>query len=67
MSKLAAEEKFFDFSDYGRPIAKLFVNQLKIYPGYSYSRYASFWNLWIDCHLLHTKGLVFFSWLILGA
>jgi phosphatidylglycerophosphate synthase len=29
MSKLAAEEKFFDFSDYGRPIAKLFVNQLK--------------------------------------
>ncbi len=29
MSKLAADEKFFDLSDYGRPIAKLFVNQLK--------------------------------------
>ncbi|WP_281297103.1 CDP-alcohol phosphatidyltransferase family protein [Flavobacterium limnophilum] len=29
MSKLAAEDKFLDLSDYGRPIAKLFVNQLK--------------------------------------
>ena len=35
MSKLAAEEKFFDFSDYGRPIAKLFVNQLKNTPSYT--------------------------------
>lgn len=29
MSKLAAEDKFLDVSDYGRPIAKLFANQLK--------------------------------------
>jgi hypothetical protein len=29
MSKLAAEDKFPDLSDYGRPIAKLFANQLK--------------------------------------
>ena len=29
MSKLAAEDKFLDLSDYGRPIAKLFANQLK--------------------------------------
>lgn len=29
MSKLAAQDKFLDFSDYGRPIAKLFANQLK--------------------------------------
>jgi phosphatidylglycerophosphate synthase len=29
MSKLATEDKFLDLSDYGRPIAKLFVNQLK--------------------------------------
>jgi hypothetical protein len=29
MSKLASDEEFFDFSDYGRPLAKLFVNQLK--------------------------------------
>ena len=29
MSKLAADEKFFDLSDYGRPLAKLFVNQLR--------------------------------------
>lgn len=29
MSKLAAEDKFLDLSDYGRPIANLFANQLK--------------------------------------
>jgi hypothetical protein len=29
MSKLAAEDKFLDLSDYGRPIGKLFANQLK--------------------------------------
>ncbi|WP_269227614.1 CDP-alcohol phosphatidyltransferase family protein [Flavobacterium eburneipallidum] len=29
MSKLAAKDKFLDLSDYGRPIAKLFANQLK--------------------------------------
>ncbi|WP_396186229.1 CDP-alcohol phosphatidyltransferase family protein [Flavobacterium sp.] len=29
MSKLAAEDKFLDLSDYGRPFAKLFANQLK--------------------------------------
>lgn len=29
MSKLAAQDKFLDLSDYGRPLAKLFANQLK--------------------------------------
>lgn len=29
MPKLAAEDKFLDLSDYGRPIAKWFANQLK--------------------------------------
>jgi phosphatidylglycerophosphate synthase len=29
MSKLAAEDKFFDLSDYGRTLGKLFANQLK--------------------------------------
>ena len=29
MSKLAAEDKFLDLSDYGRPIGKLFANRLK--------------------------------------
>ena len=29
MSKLSAQDKFLDLSDYGRPIAKIFVNQLK--------------------------------------
>jgi hypothetical protein len=29
MSKLAAQDKFIDLSDYGRPIGKLFANQLK--------------------------------------
>ena len=29
MSKLAAEDKFVDLSDYGRPIGKWFANQLK--------------------------------------
>lgn len=29
MSKLAAEDKFIDLSDYGRPIAKLFAHRLK--------------------------------------
>ncbi|TRX16411.1 CDP-alcohol phosphatidyltransferase family protein [Flavobacterium franklandianum] len=29
MSKLAAEDKFLDLSDYGRPIGKWFANQLK--------------------------------------
>ena len=29
MSKLAAKDKFLDLSDYGRPIGKLFANQLK--------------------------------------
>lgn len=29
MSKLAAQDKFLDLSDYGRPIAKRFANQLK--------------------------------------
>jgi hypothetical protein len=29
MSKLAAEDKFIDFSDYGRPIAKLIALALK--------------------------------------
>lgn len=29
MSKLAAEDKFLDLSDYGRPIGSLFANQLK--------------------------------------
>jgi phosphatidylglycerophosphate synthase len=29
MSKLAAEDKFFDLSDYGRPIATVFANLLK--------------------------------------
>lgn len=29
MSKLAAEDKFIDLSDYGRPIGKLFANVLK--------------------------------------
>jgi phosphatidylserine synthase len=29
MSKLATEDKFLDLSDYGRPFAKLFANQLK--------------------------------------
>ncbi len=29
MSKLAAEDKFLDLSDYGRPFAKLFANSLK--------------------------------------
>lgn len=29
MSKLSAEEKFIDVSDYGRPLAKLFANRLK--------------------------------------
>lgn len=29
MSKLAARDKFVDLSDYGRPLAKLFANQLK--------------------------------------
>lgn len=29
MSKLAAEDKFLDLSDYGRPIGRLFANQLK--------------------------------------
>jgi hypothetical protein len=29
MSKLAAQDKFIDFSDYGRPIGKILANQLK--------------------------------------
>ena len=29
MSKLAIEDKFIDLSDYGRPLARLFANQLK--------------------------------------
>lgn len=29
MSKLSAEDKFFDLSDYGRPFATVFANQLK--------------------------------------
>lgn len=29
MSKLTSEDKFFDFSDYGRPLATIFANQLK--------------------------------------
>jgi CDP-diacylglycerol--serine O-phosphatidyltransferase len=29
MSKLSAEEKFFDLSDYGRPLAVIFANRLK--------------------------------------
>jgi phosphatidylglycerophosphate synthase len=29
MSKLAAQDKFIDLSDYGRPIAKILANQLK--------------------------------------
>ena len=29
MSKLAAQDKFLDLSDYGRPLGKLFANQLK--------------------------------------
>lgn len=29
MSKLAAQDKFFDFSDYGRPFAQIIANQLK--------------------------------------
>jgi hypothetical protein len=29
MSKLAAQDKFFDLSDYGRPLATVFANQLK--------------------------------------
>jgi hypothetical protein len=29
MSKLAAHDKFLDLSDYGRPLAKIFANQLK--------------------------------------
>jgi len=29
MSKLAAKDKFLDLSDYGRPLAKIFANQLK--------------------------------------
>lgn len=29
MSKLAAQDKFLDFSDYGRPFAKIIANQLK--------------------------------------
>ena len=29
MSKLAAKDKFLDLSDYGRPIGKIFANQLK--------------------------------------
>jgi phosphatidylglycerophosphate synthase len=29
MSKLAAQDKFIDLSDYGRPIGKIFANQLK--------------------------------------
>ena len=29
MSKLAAQNQFFDLSDYGRPLAKIFANQLK--------------------------------------
>ena len=29
MSKLSAQDKFLDLSDYGRPIGKLFANQLK--------------------------------------
>ena len=29
MSKLAAQDKFLDLSDYGRPFAKWFVNQIK--------------------------------------
>ncbi len=29
MSKLAARDKFFDFSDYGRPFAQIIANQLK--------------------------------------
>jgi len=29
MSKLAPQDKFIDFSDYGRPIGNLFANQLK--------------------------------------
>ncbi len=29
MSKLADEDKFLDLSDYGRPLARLFANQLK--------------------------------------
>jgi phosphatidylglycerophosphate synthase len=29
MSKLSKEEKFLDFSDYGRPLAKVFANQIK--------------------------------------
>jgi phosphatidylglycerophosphate synthase len=29
MSKLGADDKFFDLSDYGRPIAKLIANRLK--------------------------------------
>ncbi|SHG64878.1 CDP-alcohol phosphatidyltransferase [Flavobacterium fluvii] len=32
MSKLATEDEFLDLSDYGRPIAKLFANQLKNTP-----------------------------------
>lgn len=29
MSKLSPQDKFFDFSDYGRPFAKIIANQLK--------------------------------------
>ena len=29
MSKLTAQDKFFDLSDYGRPLATVFANQLK--------------------------------------
>ncbi|TGY90955.1 hypothetical protein, partial [Streptomyces rhizosphaericola] len=29
MSKLATQNQFLDLSDYGRPLAKIFANQLK--------------------------------------
>jgi phosphatidylglycerophosphate synthase len=60
MSKLAAQDKFLDLSDYGRPLATLFAQKIKN-PIHTHSCHTSF-GVSGNSYLLYLTKPVLLSW-----
>jgi hypothetical protein len=60
MSKLAAQDKFLDLSDYGRPLATLFAQKLK--HSFTPIHVTLLWSFWRNSYLLYITKPVLLSW-----
>jgi hypothetical protein len=60
MSKLAAQDKFLDLSDYGRPLATLFAQKLKTLDSHPFMSH--FFGVSGNSYLLYLTKPVLLSW-----